>query len=206
MEFKDLDIILASGSPRRRELLTGMAIPFRVADAYAVEERYPTSLPLAEVPGYLSRLKSEAYPIPLAENQILITADTLVLLGERALGKPKDRQAAIEMLNTLSGGTHHVTTGVTIRNHAAQVTFSETTAVTFGTLSMDEIAFYVDTFRPYNKAGAYGIQEWIGYVGIERIDGSFYNVMGLPTRLLYTKLTDFIRTRYSANHKSMNEI
>lgn len=110
------------------------------------------------------------------------------------------------MLNTLSGGTHHVTTGVTIRNHAAQVTFSETTAVTFGALSADEIAFYVDTFRPYDKAGAYGIQEWIGYVGIERIDGSFYNVMGLPTRLLYTKLTDFIRTRYSANHKSMNEI
>ncbi len=183
-----------------------MAIPFRVADAYAVEERYPASLPLAEVPGYLSRLKSEAYPKPLEENQILITADTLVLHGERALGKPQDRQAAIEMLNTLSGGTHHVTTGVTIRNHAAQVTFSETTAVTFGTLSMDEIAFYVDTFRPYDKAGAYGIQEWIGYVGIERIDGSFYNVMGLPTRLLYTKLTDFIRTRYSANHKSMNEI
>lgn len=197
MDFNDLDIILASGSPRRRELLAGMGIPFRTAEAYPVEERYPAELAPDDVPLYLAELKSRAYPKPLEEHQILITADTLVLLGDRPLGKPKDRETAIEMLRALAGCTHRVTTGVAIRNRSAQTAFSETTEVTFGALSADEIAFYVDRFRPYDKAGAYGIQEWIGYVGIERIDGSFYNVMGLPTRRLHIELSDFIQSRYT---------
>lgn len=199
MLFNDLDIILASGSPRRRELLTGMEIPFRVAEPYGVDEVYPDNLSPHEVPAYLARLKSEAYPKRLEDRQILITADTVVILGQEVIGKPKDREQAIRTLTALAGKTHQVTTGIMLRNHKTSKTLSETAQVTFGSLCREEIEFYVDNFRPYDKAGAYGIQEWIGYVGIERIEGSFYNVMGLPTRLLYTALTDFIKTQYTDN-------
>lgn len=199
MLFNDLDIILASGSPRRRELLAGMEIPFRVAEPYSVDEAYPDDLEPCEVPEYLAKLKSELYPNPLKNNQILITADTVVILNGQVIGKPKDREEAIRTLTALAGKTHEVTTGIMLRNHQANKILSETARVTFGPLNREEIEFYVDNFRPYDKAGAYGIQEWIGYIGIERIEGSFYNVMGLPTRLLYTALTDFIKTQYTDN-------
>lgn len=194
-----IEIILASGSPRRRELLAGMGIPFRVAEAYPVDEVYPPDIEPHEVPLYLAELKSRAYPEELPDNQILITADTVVIHGGRVIGKPKDRSDAIRILTSLSGSTHEVTTGIMIRNRLAHKCLAETAQVTFGCLSSDEIGFYVDNFRPYDKAGAYGIQEWIGYTGIERIEGSFYNVMGLPTRLLYTGLKDFMETQYTDN-------
>lgn len=193
----NIEIILASGSPRRRELLAWMGIPFRVAEPYSVDEVYPADLAPHDVPVYLAETKCNAFPNPLNDNQILITADTVVILGQKVIGKPKDREEAVTILNILSGSAHEVTTGVVIRNRQAQQSFSETTSVRFGTLTPEEIDFYVDRFRPYDKAGAYGIQEWIGYVGIERIEGSFYNVMGLPTRPLYTHLTDFIQTHYT---------
>lgn len=174
-----------------------MEIPFRVAEAYPVEECYPAGLAPTDVPLYLAEQKSKAYPGELTERQILITADTLVLRGDRPLGKPKDREEAIGTLSLLSGAVHEVITGVVVRNHRAERQFSETTRVTFGHLSVEEVEYYVDTFRPYDKAGAYGIQEWIGYVGIERIEGSFYNVMGLPTRRLYVELNDFIKAHYA---------
>lgn len=193
---ENIEIILASGSPRRRELLAGMGIPFRIADAYPVEEVYPPDIGPQEVPLFLAALKSKAYPKVLTDNQILLTADTVVIHSGRVIGKPKDRAEAIEILGTLSGSAHEVVTGMTLRNCRTEKRLSETTRVIFGPLWPAEIEFYVDTFRPYDKAGAYGIQEWIGYVGIERIEGSFYNVMGLPTRLLYTGLADFIQTQY----------
>lgn len=199
MQLSDLDIILASGSPRRRELLTGMGIPFRIADPYSMEELYPQDLTPHEVPTFLARLKSEAYPETLTTNQILITADTVVILNGQVIGKPQDREDAVRILTQLSGATHEVTTGVMLRNHQTNKILSDTSQVTFGPLSREEIEFYVDHFCPYDKAGAYGIQEWIGYIGIERITGSFYNVMGLPTRLLYTGLINFIKAQYSDN-------
>lgn len=194
-----VEIILASGSPRRRELLVGMGIPFDVAEPYPVDEVYPAGLAPHKIPGYLAEAKSNAFPKPLNDNQILITADTVVILGQKVIGKPKDRDEAIKTLTALSGKTHEVTTGIMLRSNRASKIFSETARVVFGTLTPEEIDFYVDGFRPYDKAGAYGIQEWLGYIGIERIEGSFYNVMGLPTRLLYAGLTEFIKTHYTDN-------
>ena len=199
MLFNNLDIILASGSPRRKELLAGMCIPFRIAELYSVDEVYPDELEPHKVPVYLAELKSKAYPNPLNNNQILITADTVVILGQKVIGKPKDRDEAIKTLTALAGKTHEVTTGIMLRSNQASKILSETARVTFGPLSREEIEFYVDNFQPYDKAGAYGIQEWIGYVGIERIEGSFHNVMGLPTRMLYTALSDFTKTQYTDN-------
>lgn len=199
--FDQTDIILASGSPRRRELMAGMGIPFRVAEAYGVEEVYPDTLGVHDVPLFLAGLKSEAYPKPLTDNQILITADTVVIHDGQVIGKPKDREEAMHTLARLSGSGHEVVTGVIIRNHRTSVAISETARVWFGPLTAEEIEYYVDTYRPYDKAGAYGIQEWIGYVGIERIEGSFYNVMGLPTRLLYRSLIDFVNKQQHTDNQ-----
>ena len=185
-------LLLASQSPRRRELIEGSGIPFTLTEKYSCEECYPTTLASEEVPAYLSRLKSEAYPHPLAANDILLTADTVVILDDEVLGKPKDRADACSILNRLAGNRHRVVTGVTLRTTQRSETFSAVSDVWFRALSEEEIAYYVDTYRPYDKAGAYGIQEWIGYVGIERIDGSFYNVMGLPIQRLYVELEKFI--------------
>lgn len=186
------EIILASLSPRRRELLKGMDIPYILADPYEVDEVYPPALKAAEVPAYLSQIKSEGYPNELADHQILITADTLVILDSEIIGKPLSRPEAIDILTRLSGNMHRVVTGVTLRSKTKSHTFSALSEVYFGKLSDNEIAYYIDTYQPFDKAGAYGIQEWIGYVGIERIEGSFYNVMGLPTRQLYQELIDFL--------------
>ena len=185
-------LLLASQSPRRRELIAGSGIPFTLTERYECEECYPATLPAKEVPAYLSRLKSEAYPTPLQPNDILLTADTVVILEGEVLGKPKDREDALRMVARLAGNRHTVVTGVTLRTATRIETFSAESDVWFRPLSEEEIAYYVDTYRPFDKAGSYGIQEWIGYVGIERIDGSFYNVMGLPIQRLYVELEKFI--------------
>lgn len=185
-------LILASHSPRRRELLTGCGLQFTLADNYEVDERYPDDLPADEVAAYLSRLKSESFPRELSDGEVLITADTVVLLQDRILGKPSGREGAIGMLRDLSGRNHRVITGVTLRRRDGIETFDSRTEVWFKPLTAEEIRYYVDTFQPYDKAGAYGIQEWIGYVGIERIEGSFYNVMGLPVQKLIARLEKFV--------------
>lgn len=188
-------LLLASQSPRRRELMSGCGIPYELAPRYECDENYPSTLPAKEVPAYLSRLKSEAYPTPLAANDLLLTADTVVILEDRVLGKPHDRQEAVEMLQALSGNRHTVITGVTLRATERIHTFSVGSDVWFRALTDEEIAYYIDTYRPFDKAGSYGIQEWIGYAAIERIDGSFYNVMGLPIQRVYIELEKFINER-----------
>ena len=190
--LKDYRLILASQSPRRRELMTGCCLPYELADRYPCEEVYPADLVAEEVPAYLSQLKSKAYPRPLSDHEILLTADTVVIGQGRVLGKPKDREEAYRMIRSLAGRSHHVVTGVTLRNSVRMHTFSTLSEVWFRPLSDEEIYHYIDTYRPYDKAGAYGIQEWIGYTAIERIEGSFYNVMGLPIQKVYTELNNFI--------------
>ena len=191
-KLADQRVILASASPRRRQLMEEAGMCFTLAPKFECDENYPSTLPAADVAAYLSALKSNAYPEPLGEGDILVTADTTVVIDERVLGKPADRTEAYEMLRAMSGRNHKVYTGVTLRSNVQQRTFSVETEVCFREISDEEIYYYVDNFRPYDKAGAYGIQEWIGYVAIERIEGSFYNVMGLPVQRLYTELLAFI--------------
>ncbi len=184
-------ILLASGSPRRRELLAMIAPDFAVAPARDVDESYPADMPAEKVAGYLSKVKADAYIDLLADDEIIITADTVVIIDGRILGKPAGRDDAVAMLRSLSGRRHKVVTGVTVTARDRSVSFDETTVVEFAPLSDDEIDTYVDTFRPYDKAGAYGIQEWIGAVGIKGIQGCYYNVMGLPVHTLYHRLKEF---------------
>ena len=191
-KLKPYRLILASQSPRRRQLLADAGIEFVLAPRFECEESFPGTMPAAEVAEYLSSLKSEAYPEPLGANDILLTADTVVIACNRILGKPADRAEAIEMISMLSGRDHEVVTGVTLRSAECVKSFSVVSKVQFRALAQEEIEYYVDTYRPYDKAGSYGIQEWIGYVGIEGIEGSFYNVMGLPVQRLYCELNDFI--------------
>lgn len=185
-------LLLASRSPRRQQLLRDAGIAYTLADGYEVEEVYPASLPAEEVPLYLAGLKSDGMPRPLAGDEILLTADTVVIVGEEILGKPRDRADAAAMLRRLSGRSHRVVTGVVLRSAGRRHGFSVISDVRFRPLADEEIDYYIDTFRPFDKAGAYGIQEWIGYVAIERIDGSFYNVMGLPVQRVYVELDNFI--------------
>ncbi len=185
-------LLLASRSPRRRELVAGLGLPYRIAEAYEVDEVWPEGLAHERVPEYLAALKADAFPRPLAPEEILLTADTVVLCDGRILGKPADRDDAVRMLGRLSGHRHTVVTGVGLRAADASRGFSVSTDVWFRALRKEEVEYYVDACAPYDKAGSYGIQEWIGYVGIERIDGSFYNVMGLPVQRLYTELDGFV--------------
>lgn len=185
-------LILASRSPRRRQLLAGAGIDYELAADYDVEEVYPDGLPAEEVPSYLSELKSAAYPNTLTDSDILITADTVVCLDGRLIGKPADRADALAILGRLSGHRHTVVTGTTLRTAGRQRTFAVRSDVWFRTLTDEEIMYYVDTYKPFDKAGAYGVQEWVGYVAIERIEGSFYNVMGLPMQRLYLELGEFV--------------
>ena len=191
-KLKEYRLILASQSPRRRQLLADAGIEFELAPRFECEESFPDNMPADEVAEYLSRLKSEAYPEPLAEQDILLTADTVVIAQSRILGKPADRAEAIAMISMLSGCEHDVVTGVTLRTASRTHSFSVLSKVRFRVLDEEEIAYYVDTYRPFDKAGAYGIQEWIGYVGIESLDGSFYNVMGLPVQRLYCELKEMV--------------
>lgn len=183
-------VVLASKSPRRQELLKGMGVKF-VTLTKETREDYP-EMPFDRVPEYLSRQKSLAFADEeLPENYLLITADTVVIAENEILGKPKDRADALRMMHVLSGKSHHVVTGVTVRSKDKMETFSTNSEVVFAPLDEEEMAYYVDQYKPYDKAGAYGIQEWIGYVGISGLQGSFYNVMGLPTRMLYQTLKNF---------------
>jgi septum formation protein len=190
--LKDYRLILASASPRRRELLAACDIDFVLADKFECEECYPADLAADKVAEYLSQLKSNAYPHTLAEGDILLTADTVVIAGGEILGKPKDDADAERMLKLLSGATHKVVTGVTLRTTKQTISFSAESLVSFRTLEAEEISYYIEKYRPLDKAGAYGIQEWIGYIGIEGIEGSFYNVMGLPVQRLYSALKELI--------------
>lgn len=189
--LREYKILLASKSPRRRELLQQIRLPFSVVSLGGVEEKYPQGLPAHQIPQYLSNLKSDAFMKSMRDNELIITADTLVILDGSVLGKPKNREEAISMLRRLSGKTHLVITGVTISTLQKRTTFSTETKVKFAELSDSDIEYYVDNFLPYDKAGAYGIQEWIGCVAVEAIEGSFYNVMGLPVHQLIKELRAF---------------
>ena len=185
-------IILGSNSPRRRELLAGLDLSFDVHVIPGLEENYPDSLQPQEIPVFLSKQKAEAYLFTLEDQVLLITADTIVWNETEVIGKPKDREDAIRMLRSLSGHEHQVVTGVCLTTTKKQETFSVVSSVRFASLTDEEIIYYVDKYKPFDKAGAYGIQEWIGYVGVESISGSFYNVMGLPVQRLYQELKRFV--------------
>jgi len=189
--LKKYQIILASKSPRRQELLRGMGVDFEILTK-ETDESFPSEMPLDEVPKYLSLQKSLAFnEDELPADYLLITSDTVVICEGEILGKPKDKADAVRMLQMLSGKTHHVVTGVTVRSAEKTESFAVRSNVTFATLDEEEIDYYIEHCKPYDKAGAYGIQEWIGYVGISGLEGSFYNVMGLPTRKLYGVLKAF---------------
>lgn len=197
----DYKIILASASPRRQQLMRDAGFEFEVR-LKETEEIYPETLVSTEVPVYLSRLKAAAFTDEIKDGELLITADTVVCLGAKILGKPKNREHAIEILHLLSGQKHTVVTGVCLTTRHKQQTFSSFTDVYFKELTEDEIVYYIDHYKPFDKAGAYGIQEWIGYIGIKRIDGSFYNVMGLPVQQLYTTLQNFGKESDKNTNKS----
>lgn len=183
-----MKILLGSGSPRRRELMKEMDLDFEVVRLRDIEERYPDDLQKDRVPEYLSRLKAEGYRNDLADDEILVTADTVVISRGQILGKPHNREEAIAMLRQLSGEKHLVVTGVTLSSRSAMTSFSETTEVEFCNLDDAQIEYYVDKYKPFDKAGSYGIQEWIGLTAVKSIRGCFYNVMGLPTPALYRHL------------------
>lgn len=182
--FLNIDIILASQSPRRQTLLRNMGLCFSTINIQ-VEEVYPSTLPAKEVASYLSILKAKNYSKTLSANQLLITADTTVVQGEQILGKPNNKTEAAAMLNKLSGKSHQVITGVSLRSIKGLFSFSECTEVSFHHLSRKDIEYYINNFQPLDKAGAYGIQEWIGMIGVCTLQGSFYNVMGFPTAAFY---------------------
>ncbi|MCF8225169.1 MAG: Maf family nucleotide pyrophosphatase [Bacteroidales bacterium] len=185
-------IILATGSPRRQQLLGSLGIEFEVFTGCSTDESYPSGLKGDEIALFLARKKSLSYPVELNENEILITADTIVCQDGEVLHKPESEADAVEILQKLAGSSHHVFTGVCLRNTIKEKGFVSQTEVRFGMLSDEEINYYIQTYKPYDKAGAYGIQEWIGYIGVEEINGSYFNVMGLPVQLLYRNLEKFI--------------
>lgn len=186
-------IILASNSPRRRELLSGLGLDYEVRTLPGIDESYPETLPGEEIPVYISSQKASAYLDELKENELLITADTIVWLDGRVLGKPSDEEDACQMLRALSGKTHQVITGVTLATTTFQKSFASVSQVTFATLSDEEIKYYISHYHPMDKAGSYGVQEWIGFIGVERIEGSYFNVMGLPVQRLYRELKEIGR-------------
>ena len=185
------DILLASNSPRRRELLSGLGINYRVTSLPDVDESYPNTLQGENIPLFISKLKSKAYRFKMKKNTLLITADTIVWLDGKVYGKPSDESDAKRMLKNLSGKTHQVITGVTICTQEKEVSFAVTSDVSFSELSDEEIEYYVNHYHPLDKAGAYGIQEWIGYIGVCKLQGSYFNVMGLPVQRLYQEQNQF---------------
>ena len=184
-------VILASNSPRRRELLAGLGLRFEVRVLADIDENYPPTLPATQIAKYIAHKKAEANRTIMAKNEMIITADTIVVVDDMVMGKPTDDADAIRMLSTLSGKTHKVITGVCITTLNKQTVFDVTTGVTFKTLTDEEINYYITHFHPTDKAGAYGIQEWIGYIGVTGLEGSYYNVMGLPVQRIYDELCAF---------------
>lgn len=187
----EYQIILASNSPRRKELMSGLDISFEIKTLPDIEEFYPDTLQKEEIPLYLAKLKADAYRTLMQDNTLLITADTIVWLDGKVYGKPENETEAKYMLQQLSGRTHEVFTGVCLTTRQKQKSFFAVSKVGFAVLSEAEIDYYVSKYKPFDKAGAYGVQEWIGYAGVEHLEGSFYNVMGLPVRLLYKYLKEF---------------
>ena len=184
-------VVLASKSPRRQELLKGIGVDFTILTK-EVDESFPSRLPLIDVAPFLSLKKAKAFEdTELPDNYMVITADTVVIVENEILGKPKDHNDAVRMMNLLSGRVHKVVTGVTVHTKTKTKTFSVISKVTFESLDNQEIDYYIDNFKPYDKAGAYGVQEWIGYIGVSNVEGSYYNVMGLPTQKLYKVLKEF---------------
>lgn len=191
--LKPYSILLASASPRRQMLLSELDLKFTVPELLEVEEDFPNELPKRDVAAFLANKKAQAYLPSLSSDAILITADTVVICDDKVLGKPASLAEAKEMLTLLSGREHNVITGVSLVNRNLTQLFSVDTQVKFKTLSSEEISYYVDRYQPLDKAGAYGIQEWIGYVGVESIEGSYFNVMGLPVQQLYQELEEFVK-------------
>ena len=191
MSFKDYHIILASNSPRRKELLRGLDIAFDVRVQPDIAEDYPADTVPADVAAYISREKANAYKDTIAENELIITADTVVIVGNEILGKPHDDAEAKDMLHKISGRKHQVVTGVCLTTMEKQRCFSVSTDVTFKNLKEEEIDYYIETYSPLDKAGAYGIQEWIGYIGVTALEGSYFNVMGLPVQRIWEELNRF---------------
>lgn len=186
--LKNYKIVLASASPRRRELLQGLDVSFQVRTLPCIDESYPQSLVAGDIPLYISKKKADAYRSLMADDELVITADTIVWSDGMALGKPIDSDDAHKMLQSLSGHTHAVYTGVTITTKREQYSFVAKSDVSFAQLTDEEIEYYVEKYKPMDKAGAYGAQEWIGYIGVENIEGSYFNVMGLPVQRLYREL------------------
>ena len=189
--MKNYKIILASNSPRRKELLAGLDVEFEVKVLPGIDESYPDNLPVEEIPQYIAQEKAEAYRNLIDEDTLVITADTVVVLGDEILGKPKDDEDACRMLRELSGKTHQVITGVCLTTLRKQKRFAVTTNVTFKAFTDDEINYYVSHYHPLDKAGAYGIQEWIGHIGVTALNGSYFNVMGLPVQRIYSEMQRF---------------
>ncbi len=184
-----MPLILSSNSPRRKELLAGLDIPFEVRVIEDIDESYPDTLPTGDIAEYIAQKKAAAYEV--GNDEVLITADTIVVLDDQILGKPADAEEAKQMLRSLSGKTHHVITGVCLKSCDQLRHFSVISEVTFKTLADEEISYYVETYKPFDKAGAYGIQEWIGYIGVTGLSGSYFNVMGLPVQRIYEELKKF---------------
>ncbi len=189
-KFKDTTIILASQSPRRKELLAGLGLQFSTISLDIDETFDRNELKKAQITDYLSAKKAKAYTA-IQPNDLIITSDTTVWVEDESLEKASNREEAYEMIKKLSGKTHSVYTSVTIRSIKKEVTFSDETQVTFADLTDEEIYFYIDNYKPFDKAGAYGVQEWIGYIGVDNMNGSYFNVMGLPTHMLYKELMKF---------------
>lgn len=183
-------LILSSNSPRRKELIQGLGIPFEVLVIQGIDESYPDTLPASEIAEYIAIKKASPYASGIKPGNVVLTADTVVVCNDEVMGKPKDEDDAYRMLRSLSGTTHQVYTGVCLTSATEQRHFSVCTEVTFKLLSDDEIWHYIHEYRPFDKAGAYGIQEWIGYIGITGIHGSYYNVMGLPVQRIYQELCE----------------
>jgi septum formation protein len=189
-KFKNHKIILASGSPRRQQFLKELDINFEIR-LKEIEEIYPNHLQAEEITDFLSKLKASAFENDLQDNEVLITSDTIVWLENKALGKPSDASQAVKMLTEMSGKTHKVITSVCIKTRQKELVFHDETLVTFAKLTLKEIEYYLNNYKPFDKAGSYGIQEWIGLVAIEKIEGSYSNVVGLPTHKLYKELMNF---------------
>ncbi len=186
--LKKYQITLASNSPRRKELLSGLNLDYKVKILPDIDETYPDTLKGEDIPLYIARKKAEAYKSIMSKNELIITADTIVYTDGEVLGKPKDEADARRMLHALSGRSHQVITGVCITTSGFQRSFASVTEVTFDTLTDEEVDFYISTYSPMDKAGAYGIQEWIGFIGVSKLNGSYFNVMGLPVQRLYREL------------------
>lgn len=191
MDLKGKKLILSSASPRRKELLEGLGLDFTIDTGTSFIEQYTPGTPLEQIPALMAEGKSGGFHRQLADDEILLTSDTMVYCDGVVMGKPHSRDEAISMLHHLSGRVHHVTTAITLRDSHHKITVSDTAYVHFKTLSDNEITYYIDNFKPFDKAGAYGIQEWIGYIGITKIEGSYFTIMGLPVYLVYEKLAEF---------------